>query len=212
MRVRGFVFVLFGLFCAPALCSAGPIEFQLTPTNLQVQPGTPAISAALYSLEPSSTCNTFDPITGAPTVVPLVGYDPTRLAQPAPIDIHPDGTTHWNNDGYFRVDYCFTDVASGESAEFSAWGRAHMYNVYGNGQWSGTTYFWFGGVQKVTLGGNDYTIWGPGSQGQYTSELPALSVWVGPNVPATLSPEPGTFALFALGLAPLAGLRRLRRI
>ena len=210
MRVRGFAFVLFGLLGAPALGTAGPIEFQLAPTGLQVQPGTPAISAALYPLLPPGTCHTFDPATGAPAVVPLVGYDPTRLAQPAPIDVHSDGTTHWNNDGYFRVDYCLTDAASGESAEFSAWGRAHMYNVYGNGQWSGTTYFWFGGVQQVTLGGNDYTIWGPGSQGLYTTELPALSVWVGANPPATLTPEPGTFALMVLGLAPL-GLRRLRR-
>jgi hypothetical protein len=35
-------------------------------------------------------------------------------------------------------------------------------------------------------------------------------VWVGPNAPVSLTPEPGTFALAALGLVPF-GLRRWRK-
>ena len=171
--------------------------------------GFSAISAALYSLAPGGPY-TVDPATGTPASAALIGYDPTRLPQPAPSDIHPDGTTHWNNDGYFTVGYRITDVASGEFADFTTGGRAHMYNSYANGQWGGTTLFWFGGVDRVTLGGNDYTIWGPGAEGKYTADQPALSVWVGPNPPAHLTPEPGTLVLAALGLTPLT-VRRLRR-
>jgi hypothetical protein len=209
MRLRKITFVLLALCACPAVSFAGPIEFQLYPTNLQVEPGNPAIGASLYLLPPGGPY-AVDPATGTAPTVPLVGYDPTRLPQPAPIDVHPNGTAHWNNDGYFTVGYRITDVASGQFADFTAGGRAHQYNFYSDGQWTGETVFWFGGLDRVTLGGNDYTIWGPGAEGKYAADLPALSVWVGPNPPAHLTPEPATLALAALGLAPFA-FRRLRK-
>jgi hypothetical protein len=204
MRSRHTIPVLFALLAIPAVASAGPIQFDLVPTNLYVAPGSPAIAGALeLQLSPGPT-HTFDLADGVPARVGVVQYNPSRLGQPAPIDIHPDGTTHWNNDGYFRVDMRLTDSASGAYADFSLWGRAHMYNQYADGQWGGTTYFWFGNwgnARSFTLGGNEYSLWG---QERYTDEQPAVSVWVGPDSPGPHAPEPGTLLLAALGLAPLA--------
>jgi hypothetical protein len=207
MFSRRLVFAVFLLFVWPVLSFAGPIEFDLTPTNLFVLPGTPAISTALTPFLPPSMAYTFDPATHAPTNVEVVAYDPTLLPKPAPIDIHPDGTTHWNNDGYFNVDVRLTDVASGEHVDLSFGGRAHMYNIYGNGQWAGTTYYWFMDTASFTLGGNDYTVWGTN---WYDTGPVSLDVWVGANPPLHLTPEPGALLLAGLGLLPL-GIRAMRR-
>jgi hypothetical protein len=182
---------------------AGPIEFNLTPTGIYVPPGAPAISDTLVPLLPPGGTYAFDPASGKPTVVSVVDYVPARIPQPRPIDIHPDGTTHWNNEGYFRVDMRLTDVASLQHVDFSVWGYAHLYNNYGMGQWSGQAFFWFGnfsGPGVFALGGNNYTIWG---QNTFTTDQPALSVWVGPNAPVSLAPEPGTLLLVAIGFVPL---------
>jgi hypothetical protein len=210
MRSRHTIPVLFALLAHPAVTSAGPIEFDLVPTNLYVTPGSPAITAALELQLSPGPHHAFDLADGVPTRVGVVQYDPSRLPQPAPLDIHPDGTTHWNNEGYFRVDMRLTDAASGEFADFSLWGRAHMYNQYADGQWGGQTFFWFGdwgNARSFTLGGNDYSLWG---QEHYTDEQPTVAVWVGPDSPGPHAPEPGTLLLAALGLAPLA-LRHFRR-
>jgi hypothetical protein len=210
MHSRLSAFALFSLLASPAASVAGPIEFELYPTGLYVEPGKPALAAALdltLSPNPWAVIDSENPV-----VVPMgvVDYKPWNLPQPAAIDIHPDGTTHWNNDGYFRVDVRLTDSASGEYADFSIWGRAHMYNQYADGQWTGTTYFWFGdwgNSRQFMLGGNEYSVWG---QERYTPELPTVSVWVGPNSPGPHAPEPATLALAAIGLVPI-GIRRLRR-
>ena len=203
MHFRQSILAVFALVVWSDATIAGPIEFNLTPTGFYVPPGTPAISDTLFPLLPPSVTYTFDPTSGNPVVVPVVGYDPTRIPQPSPIDIHPDGTTHWNNEGFFRVDMRLTDLASSQHADFSVWGYAHLYNNYGRGQWSGQAYFWFGnysGPNRFALGGNDYTLWG---QNTFTTDQPALSVWVGPNLPVSFTPEPGALLLVALGLIPL---------
>ena len=177
MSRRLFTFALFAVFCSPALSVAGPIEFELYPMHLYVEPGNPRLAAALDLPIPSpNPWRIIDPANPVVSHWGVVDYQPWNLPQPAPIDIHPDGTTHWNNDGYFRVDVRLIDTASGDFADFSIWGRAHMYNQYANGQWYGTTWFWFGGwgnSRQFMLGGNDYSVWG---QERYTTDLPAVSV------------------------------------
>ena len=210
MNLRLSTLALVGLCVFPALGAAGPIQFELYPTQLSVESGHPALTSALQLTLSANARAVID--SESPSVVPVevVEYHPEHLPQPAPIDIHPDGTTHWNNDGYFRVDMRLVDTASGESADFSLWGRAHMYTQYADGQWTGTTWFWFGdwgNSRPFTLGGNEYSVWG---QERYTTELPAVSVWVGPNSPGPHAPEPATLVLVAIGLAPI-GIRRLRR-
>ena len=59
----------------------------------------------------------------------------------------------------------------------------------------------------MRLGGNDYTVWGADHYGGGTQA--SVDVWVGPNPPVHLTPEPAALALAALGLAPLAA--RVRR-
>jgi hypothetical protein len=210
MKLRRYLLVLVGWCVFPALGVAGPIQFEIYPTQLSVEPGNPALTSALQltlSPNPRAIIDSENPVA---VPVEVVTYNPANLPQPSPIDIHPDGTTHWNNDGYFRVDMRLVDMASGESADFSLWGRAHMYNQYAGGQWTGTTWFWFGdwgNSRAFTLGGNEYSVWG---QERFTTELPTVSVWVGPNSPGPHAPEPATLILVAMGLAPI-GIRQLRR-
>lgn len=206
MSKRSSAFVLFALLAWPAVSSAGPIEFKLSPT-LTVSPGAPALDMTLVPSVPPPTY-TFDPEAGTAINVSLVDYDPTRLPQPDPIHVHEDGTTHWNNEGYFNVDVSVLDIASGESAQIHFGGRAHNYNTYSTSNgWGGTTYFWFQGYARVTLGGNEYTIWGAN---QYEPGSAAVNVWVGPDAPFSNTPEPGTLLLGAIALVPI-GLGRLRR-
>ena len=208
MHPRKILFVLLALSALPAAASAGPIEFTLTTGNLTTSPDAPALGIALQLSQPPGTVFTFDPAANTPVVLPAVSAVPALIPTPAPIDIHPDGTTHWNNEGFFGVDVSLTDVASGQSATFRFGGAAHMYNNSSTSDgWRGVTYFWFQDVAQVTLGGNDYTVWGAN---MYSEGPASVNVWVGDNPPAHLTPEPGTFALAALGLAPF-GLRRLRR-
>jgi hypothetical protein len=208
MRTRLSLFALIALVGWPAASSAGPIEFSLSPGNITNSPWAPALGMALVPIQPPGPVYTFDPAANTPVTVGVVAYEPQRISTPAPRDIHPDGTTHWNNDGYFGIDVGLIDFASGEVATLHFSGRAHMYNFYSTqGGWTGTTDFWFQDYAHVTLGGNEYTVWGAN---WFDTGPVALDVWVGPNPPLHLAPEPGTLLLGALALAPLT-LRRLRR-
>jgi hypothetical protein len=208
MHLRKILFVLLALLALPAAASAGPIEFRLTTGNITTSPWAPALALTLQPFQPPGAAFAFDPVADTPVTLPAVSAVPELIPTPAPIDIHPDGTTHWNNEGFFGVDVSLTDVASGESATFHFGGAAHMYNNYSTSDgWRGITYFWFQDVKYVTLGGNDYTIWGAN---MYSEGPASVNVWVGDNPPFHATPEPGTLALAALGLAPF-GLRRLRR-
>lgn len=211
MRLPKITFALLVLFALPTVASAGPIEFELTPRGFWADPEQPVLAFGLYPIFDGGTY-TVDPTTGMATPVgPLVRFDYTRLPPPRPIDLHSDGSgAFWNNSGYFRVDYRLTDVASGEFADLSTWGRAHAGAQYYNGQWQygGATY-WFGSsdhLQYATLGGHDYVLWG---QQRFTGEEPTISVWVGPNPPVPWVPEPGTFVLAALGFVAV-GARAVR--
>lgn len=213
MRLRTTAFALLTLVALPAVGAAGPIEFSLATGNVKTTSDAPELAMALQGLAPPGPIYTFDPATQSPVTITAVSAAPQMLPRPAASDIHPDGTTHWNNDGYFSVNVSLLDYASFDSATLTFYGRAHMYNNYttANGPnglgWSGVTYFWFDNYKEVTLGGNTYTIW---SDNRFDAGPATVHVWVGPNAPVSNTPEPGTFVLAALGLAPL-GVRALRR-
>lgn len=212
MSLRKGFFALLAMFGFPAVTFAGPIEFRYSVSNFETfQETRPEASMVLVpnTLQAPSAIYTFDSALNVPVNLAAVGYVPSNLPTPDPIHIHPNGTTHWNFESYFRVDVTITDVASGESATVELGGRAHIYNHYSvvNG-WTGETFFWFKDARQFTLGDNDYTIWG---NNDYSNDPATVNVWVGPNPPVHLSPEPGTLALAALGVVPL-GLRRLRRM
>jgi len=210
MLIRRFALGLCALFCLPALASAGPIEFTLGAGDLTTSAYAPQLGMALVPIAPPGPVYTAELDSTAPVTLGVVAYEPTRIPAPAPIDLHPDGTTHWNNDGYFTVDVSLTDVASGQTATLTRGGRAHMYSNYSTGAgWTGSTVFWFTDYQQVTLGGNTYTIWGANQFTEGGGQA-AVNMWVGSGAPIP-TPEPGTLALAAVGLVPL-GLRRVRRV
>ena len=210
MSLRKFAFALGVLFALPAGAPAGPIEFQLTPRGFWVEPGQPMLRDALFPTFEAGTF-TVDPAARQPaTTGPLVDFFPAVLPHPRPEDLNPEGSSIWRNKGNFRLDFTLIDVSSGMTTDLSMWGRAHGEVTYYNSQWTyGSVTYWFGdGPQYFEVGGKDYVIWG---QQRFTGELPVMSVWVGDDPPFPWAPEPGTFALAALGLVPL-GLRRLRRV
>ncbi len=209
MHPRRIALALTALLATAAGATAGPIAFNYAAGNLTTSADAPALGIALMPYPAPGVGFAFEPGRGVPVTVPVVVAEPTRIPIPDPIHIHPDGTTHWNNDGYFGVDVTLTDVASGEAAVLRFNGRAHMYNNYTTtGGWTGTTYFWFQDRAAVTLGGNRYTVWGANHFDGGTQA--SVQVWVGDNPPLVAAPEPGTLALAALGLVPLT-YRRLRR-
>lgn len=212
MSLRNFAFVLLVVLGLPAISLAGPIQFQYSVSDFTVLNGAgtdPATAIVLQQAQVPGSTFSFDPAAPAPVNLPAVNYVPSNLSTPNPIDIHPDGTTHWNFEGYFNVRVTVTDVASGESQAVTLGGRAHIYNHYSttNG-WTGDAILWFRDAYQFNLGGNDYTIWGAND---YSAAPASVNVWIGADPPAHLTPEPGTFALVALGIVPL-GLRRLRRM
>ena len=209
MSLRKIVLAFVVVFSLPAGASAEPIAFQLTPTGFWIEPGHPMLDAALRSTFEAGTFTIDRDTWSAGMTGPLVDFDPSRLPTPRPEDLNPEGASIWRNKGNFRLDFTLTDAATGDSASLSIWGRAHGEATFTNGQWmyAGVTY-WFGnGPEYAELGGKDYAIWG---QQRFTGERPVMSVWVGEDPPFPWVPEPGTFALAALGLASF-GVRRLRR-
>jgi hypothetical protein len=211
MSLRKIAFALFALFTAPTVASAGPIEFRLrlNPTGFWVDPTQPMLRDALYPTFEAGTF-TVDPDTGTAAMTgPLVDFFPAVLQHPRPEDLNPSGASIWRNKGNFRLDFTLIDVASGNGVDLSMWGRAHGEVTYYNGEWMyGNVTYWFGdGPQYHDISGKEYVIWG---QQRFTGDRPVMSVWVGEDPPFPWVPEPGTFALAAIGLVPL-GLRRLRR-
>jgi hypothetical protein len=109
-------------------------------------------------------------------------------------------TERWETEAQVVI----TDEASGESDSFRLWWRWVMeyevrpdgsedlyYEGYNSGPWMDPA--------VLTLGGNTYTIRGPGGD---------LSVTV---TPAVATPEPATLALAGVGLVPLLGRVARRR-
>ena len=143
MSVR-HALVLAALFTSPAVAPAGPIAFGYGTGNLAIEPGAPELDQTLRPFQPPGPRFTFDPAAGAPVTLPAVTATPALLPPPAPRDTHPDGSAHWNNEGYFGVDVSLLDVASGERATLRFGGRAHTYDAYtAAGGWAGVTFFWF---------------------------------------------------------------------
>jgi len=206
MRAHHALFGALLLVGSPAVATAGPIEFSLMPTGLWTPPGSSGISTGLVPITPLNVNYTFDPITGTPTAVSVVAYDPS-LVPPPPSN--PSGIAHWNNAGPFKVDLHLTDTASGESADFTFKGHIHMFNDGPRAKWTGDVDFRFLDDTSITLGDYTYFVWGINDR----DDGPAtVLIRIEPNpggTPAAHAPEPTTLLLTALGLAPLA-LRRWR--
>jgi hypothetical protein len=211
MRVRKLTFTMLALLSLPAVAPAGLIEFNLTPGNLTFANPSPGADATLVPIQPPAPAYGFDPATGAPAHVGILDFAPRWLPDsPAWSTALPNGNVHWDVNGYYGLPLTLTDSASGQSATFTFYGQAHMMADYSPATgWTGSATFSSKDWHQARLGGNLYTVWGTDA----TAPGPAaVDVWVGNGVPPApqYTPEPGTLALAALGLVPLA-LRRLRR-
>lgn len=212
MRLRNVVFVLLALSTFPAAGRAGPIEFMLLPSNIISPVQVSPVEKMLAPITGAGSPHAFDPATGEPISLDVVGYRPQMLPTPAARDLHADGTTRWNMNGDFGISLLLIDVASGEQANIELDGRVHATNLYSTaGGWTGNANFWFQDYDRVRLGGQLYTIWGTNA---YSGGPAAVNVWVGDGTPPLpqFTPEPGTFALAALGLVPLGGRFVRRRV
>jgi hypothetical protein len=212
MRLRTTTFALLALFALPAAAVAGPIEFGLGAGNLTyTNPNPGADTALVVPIPPPGGVYNFDPATGTPVPVNILSYMPRLLpASPAWSTLRPDGTVHWDVNGYYGQPLTLTDTASGEAATFTFYGQAHMVADFSPATgWTGYASFSSQDWHQVRLGGNLYSIWGLSSP---TAGPAAVDVWVGNGVPPMpqYTPEPTTFALAALGLIPF-GIRGLRR-
>jgi hypothetical protein len=157
---------------------------------------------------PLNLSYSFDPETGEPTAVEVVAFD-WSLIPPPPSN--PSGVAHWNNAGPFKVTLHLTDMASGESADIELKGHIHMFDNHEqeNSRWLGDVEFRFLDETKVTLGDYTYAIWGINDrdEGPATVHI-AVGGWA--QAPES-TPEPATILLAALGAAPLAVRRVVRR-
>jgi hypothetical protein len=207
MRAQHATLIAF-FFCAwPTVSVAGPIEFSLMPTGLWTPPGSSGISTGLTPINPLNVNYTFDPITGTPTAISVVAYDPSRVPPPPS---NPSGIAHWNNAGPFKVALHLTDTASGDFADFTFKGHIHMFNNGPRAKWTGDVYFQFLDDTAITLGDHTYFIWGINDKDAGPATvLVRVELNTLPASPAH-APEPATVLLATLGLAPLA-LRRVWR-
>jgi hypothetical protein len=208
MSSRKITFVLIGLCALPAAAPAGPIEFSLAPGNPTYTNPNPGADVSLVPKQPPGPVYMFDPVTGLPVAIDVLGFDPQRLpAVPAWATTFPDGTVTWNVNGYFTLPITLTDFSSGQSETFNFFGQAHMFaHFLPSSGWTGSASFSSQSWQQVRLGGNLYSVWGPPAP---TPAAAVVDVWVGDGTPPIpqFTPEPGTMALAALGLVPF-GLRR----
>jgi hypothetical protein len=210
MPLRKIAFVLLVLCALPEVASAGMIEFALGAGNLTFAIPNPGAEMVLVPIRSTSPLFAFDPVTGLPVTIDVLGYDPQLLpAAPAWATTLPDGQVHWDVNGYFGLPITLTDFVSGQSATITFFGQAHMIADFTpTTGWTGSASFSSQDWQQVRLGGNLYSIWGSTTPTPGQAEV---NVWVGDGTPPIpqFTPEPSTFALVALGLVPL-GFRRLR--
>ncbi len=210
MKFMRAAVTLFGVLALPAVSAAGPIEFGLGVGGLTFANPNPGADLALIPIPPPDLASSFDPATGSPAGFAVLGFDPRQLpAAPAWSNTRPDGTVHWDVNGYYGIPLTLTDLASAQSATVTFFGQAHMVADYAPAAgWTGFASFSSQDWHQFRLGGNLYTIWGLSSPNAGTA---GVDVWVGNHPPpfTQYTPEPGTAALAVLGLLPL-GLRRLR--
>ena len=123
MTVRLPRLALFALTLIPSTSVAGPIQFGYATGNISTSPWAPELGLTLQPFQPPGPIWDFDPAAQTPVSLPAVYAVPAMLPTPAARDIHPDGTTHWNNDGYFSVDVTVFDFASDQFATVRFGGR-----------------------------------------------------------------------------------------
>ena len=123
MTVRLPRLALFALTLIPSTSVAGPIQFGYATGNISTSPWVPELGLTLQPFQPPGPIWDFDPAAQTPVSLPAVYAVPAMLPTPAARDIHPDGTTHWNNDGYFSVDVTVFDFASDQFATVRFGGR-----------------------------------------------------------------------------------------
>lgn len=194
------------LLLLPAVAAAGPIQVRLD-ARLTTPAGNDWVTRSLAAVTQDGPT----PVNPAgPTLVSLLNIAPPDLPSDTPGSPHQGTATYYKSD-YFTLNVRLTDYASGESGELSYTGRLHAeYRYAGNDTWTPSAYIWLGAAaQNIGLGDNLYTLSPPG--GHYAHTAGQFEVWVGGNAPQPL-PEPGTLALAALGLPPVAVWFRRRRI
>ena len=200
MRLRNVVLVLLALAAGPAACSAGPIAFGYTTTHT-VDPSSTAFS-------PGEVAFNFDQGTASQL------WDGTGSVELGSVQLGrspgPQGTDTYTAYTNFAVSVVVTDPA-GRSATLSLYGGAVDDWTYRSwdGRWM-NDWHWLTFSDSLAANFNSTTTILDGTR--YTLAVrPDADNQIGVYTltAAAATPEPATFALAALGLAPLA--LRLRR-
>ena len=204
MRLRRLAFVSFALLAVPASAPAGPITFHYstaftaTPSPLNTHnPGELS-----HSLTPEGSAS-FDVNTGGTIMLGTLVFGPSNRPQPP----------GWGTAGIsFSASVTITDIASGQTGTLTLPGEA--VDMWSFREWDGRATndyheLEFGDFMgrhndavQMQIGNTRYTF------SVQTGDLDESAFYQLSAAYAT--PEPGTFALAAIGLVPL-GLRKLRR-
>jgi hypothetical protein len=203
MTVRRLLLALTALFALPAAGSAGPIEFSFTASGKShPDPGAYSPGELAFSLTPQGEVSL--PAEGGSVELGAVEFWSSLFP------VANDTYTAYAN---FDVSVTVTDRETGESGKLMLYGTALDDWTYRS--WDGR---WLNIYHRLELGdifaGNTASTSTVIGDTRYTlSVRPEADNQVAVyELSATIAnPEPGTFALAALGLAPLA-LRRLRRM